>query len=51
MTKFYTLNNFAYWYCRKNRLWIVQSLYDCTLWFFNNKPAAIAWATIDIAEE
>ena len=41
--KIYNLNNYEYWYSRTNRLWIVQSLYDVTIWFFSNKNAAINW--------
>ena len=41
--KIYNINNYEYWYSRNNRLWIVQSLYDGTIWFFRNKNAAIDW--------
>ena len=41
--KTYTLNNYEYYYSRTNRLWIVQSLYDGTIWFFNDKNDLIDW--------
>ena len=41
--KIYSLNNYEYWYSRSHRLWIVQSLYDGTIWFFKDRDAAIDW--------
>jgi len=41
--KIYTLNNYAYHYSRNNRLWIVQSLYDGTIWFFKHKNELLDW--------
>ena len=41
--KTYTLNNYEYHYSRTNRVWIVQSLYDGTIWFFNSKNDLIDW--------
>jgi hypothetical protein len=41
--KTYTLNNYEYHYSRTSRVWIVQSLYDGTIWFFKDKNDLIDW--------